>query len=486
MHSRALTLEKNSVILFCTEILFRVFAMILTLVVARKLGVSNFGLLEFAYTLAGTSLILCNTGLDDLTVRELAKRPNRAGLFLANMSFVRTLLYVPALMFCSLFIFFTSSNSQRMLVVILVFLVVVVQQHLFFCCSFFRAAERMVLEASVRIGLSFLLLLSGLIILLAGFGLNTLIVSRLVISVACLTMTIYWIKKYFRIQISRVKWRYLKIMGKMAASLVSFYVFVSVYLSFNVLFLNYWRGDSATGYYAAGFKLYTLFLVLAYGISTASLPTLSRNWVVSRTAFFDTFQRSVRYILLLAVALSVGTYFLADKAIDLLYGPEFTESVAVLQILGTGLFPAFLTNVFTVALISMKRDKIVLLGGVIGAAVCLASCILLIPRWALNGAAVALVIPLYAVLFFQAPFIFHECNMFRSLVTALKATFSAVLMAGGLLLAIRVHLPLGLIILVSVMLYASGLLLLKELKFREIKKTFEVAMSVGCSGILRR
>ena len=82
-------MEENAVILFSTEMLLRLFGMLLTIVVARKLGAADFGLLEFAYALAGTALIVLNPGLNDFTVRELAKRPARAGLLLFNMSVIR-------------------------------------------------------------------------------------------------------------------------------------------------------------------------------------------------------------------------------------------------------------------------------------------------------------------------------------------------------------------------------------------------------------
>ena len=254
------------------------------------------------------------------------------------------MLYIPALLFFIGYVVFNGSTFERVLVAVTVFFISAAQQHLLFECSFFRAVQEMWRESVIRVALAVLTLVTGLAVLYSGFGIVALVTSRLLVTILCFGLTFIWIRKGFRIANAKFDWRYVRVVAGMSGTLVVFYAFVSVYTSFNVLFLNGIKGDSATGYYAAAFKFYSLLLIIPYGIGAATLPALSSSWKLDDKGFLDQFRRSLRYLFGLALPLIVGVFFFSKNMIFGLFGEKYFDSVIILKVLALGVVPAFVSN----------------------------------------------------------------------------------------------------------------------------------------------
>lgn len=474
-------LEKNAIILVVTEVLVKALGLGLTIAVARMLGVEKFGLLAFAYALSGIFLVLPRFGFDQLTVRELARRPSRASRFLVNISAVKGLLYLPMAGFCALMALQGPHAEGRLFVVLVVFLVAAAQQHLLFSCSFFRAIEKMEREALVRLILAVLSLVTGLAVLLAGFEIKALVVSRLAVSLLCLGLAILFIKKDLGVSLEKVSWRYAKRLVKMSAPLAIFFILVMVYGSLNMVILGFIKGDIATGYYSAAYTLFMLFFVVPGAVAGASLPALSKYWKESHQAFVQTYQKSVRYLLLLGIPLAVGAFLLGEKAIILFFGIEYLPSVAVIKVLVLALVPDFLNSIMAPTLISMNRERSVVIAGIIGAVLALGSSLILIPRWAAVGAAASLFITVCAVFCFQFFVLLRQMPIIGPLRTAARAALAAGLMAVGLVWLTKANTALPLQVGFSALLYTGCLLALGEVRTQEVKKAWKVLRELGKS-----
>ena len=78
MNKRGNSVERNAVILFFAEVMPQALGLGVTILIARMLGVENYGLLSFAYSLSTILLVVPKFGFDQLAVREIARRPSRA------------------------------------------------------------------------------------------------------------------------------------------------------------------------------------------------------------------------------------------------------------------------------------------------------------------------------------------------------------------------------------------------------------------------
>ena len=479
-------IERNAIILVVTDVLVKALGLGLTMVVARMLGVEKFGLIAFAYALSAICLVLPDFGFDKLTVRELARRPSRASQLLVNISAVKVALYVPMAGFCALMIFLASRAEDRLFVVLVVFMVAATQQHLFFACSFFRAMQKMQLEALVRIILAVLSLVTGLAVLMAGYGIKSLVVSRVPVSLFCLGLAILFIRRYLGVSLVKPSWRYAKTFVRMSAPLAIFYIFVMAYGSINLTILGFIKGDLATGYYSAAFKIITLFFYIPAGVAGAALPALSKSWKKSILSFNQVYQRSIRYLLVLAIPLAVGVFILGERAIILLFGRDYLQSVAVIRVLALCFLPDFLNYIMSVTLISMNREKAAVVAALAGTFVALLSSFIFIPRWGAVGAAASLVVSLSAVFFFQLCALFRQFRLIATFVTGARAAVAGGLMGLGLVWFNAIGMPLLLLVGLSIIVYSGALLLLGELKFQEVKHGYEFLRDLGKSLFVSR
>ncbi len=272
----------------------------------------------------------------------------------------------------------------------------------------------------------------------------------------------------------------------MSAPLAIFYILVMIYGSLNIVILGFIKGDIATGYFSAAHKIIILFFVVPGAVAGASLPALSKSWKDSHQVFDQAYQKSVRYLLLLAIPLAVGTFILGESAIILLFGRDYLPSVAVIKVLALSLLPNFLNYIMSATLISMNRQKEVVLAALIGAIVALVSCFILIPRWGAVGAAAALVVSFSAVFFFQFGALFRHFRVIATFVTGARAAVAGGLMGLGLIWFTTLGIPLPLLVFLSVFVYSGALLLLREMKFHEVKLGYELVRDLGKSLFISR
>jgi O-antigen/teichoic acid export membrane protein len=448
--------------------------MVLTLAVARMLGVEQFGLLAFGYALSEVCLVLPAFGFDTLTVREVARRPRRASRFLVDVSAVKVAMYIPMAGVCALIVALTSRPPGTVFVFLGIFIVAAAYQHLVFACCLFRAMQRMEREAVARLVLASLLLVTGLAVLVAGYGLGLLVVSRIAVSFACLAGTVLFLRKDLELTVVRPSWRFARTLVRMSAPLAMFSVLVMVYASLNLVLLGVMKGDAEAGYYSAAFKIIAVLLYVPASIVGAALPALSEAWKKDGVAFGQLLQRCVRYLLVLAVPISVGTVLVGERAIVLFFGREYLPSAVVITVLALCLVPDFLNYCMSAALIAMNRQKSAVIAALTGGTVTLGSCFLLIPRWGAVGAAASLAASMTVVCGVQLRTLFNELSVTSLLVTASRAAMAAGVMGAGLIAFGRAGVPLAPLVGGAVVLYGGSLWVLGEVKAQEVMQGYRV------------
>lgn len=479
-------IERNAIILFLTEVLIKVLGLGLSVAIARILGVEKFGLLGFAYSLSSIWLLLPAFGFNRLTVRELARRPIRASRFLTNISAIKGALILPIAGFCVLTTLLTPQGEGKLFVVFIVFLVVALQQHILFACSFFRAMQKMEWEALVRLILAGLIFLSGLAVLFLGFGIKTLMVSRLALAFICLVWAFILIKEKFAVSLFKASWRYSKVLLKMSFRLAILDTLGQTYGLLNLVILGFIKGDMAVGYYSAAFGITAPFYMLPVSVVGASFPVISKYWDESSMAFHSIYRKCMRYILILAIPLAVGIFLLGEKTIILLYGRDYLPSVAVIRILAVCLVPDFLNYIQSTILVSMNREKTAVTGAAVGAVVGLGCCIIFIPRWGAVGAAFAWLVSESAVFLCQFLALYGELRTSQPVITAVRACLAAALM--GLILAefLRIGVALPFLVSLSVLIYFVSLLILREIRFNELIRGYQFLRNLDISVIEKK
>ncbi len=155
----------------------------------------------------------------------------------------------------------------------------------------------------------------------------------------------------------------------------------------DLFFLRVYHASSTVGHYAAAYTLISFLLNLGFAYGQSLLPTLSRLADgESRGALYST---AMAHVFAAGFPVALGGSLLAGSIMEFFFGEPYLPSAPALAILLWSIPVAFLRNVPQTALVVAGRQDQVLRTVVVAAAVNLPLNLLLIPRWAMLGAAVA-------------------------------------------------------------------------------------------------
>jgi len=170
----------------------------------------------------------------------------------------------------------------------------------------------------------------------------------------------------------------------------------SVYAWIGAVMLSRMKGDEAVGLYSAAYRLVYMLQVVPLAYFSAVFPSMSRFHVTSKEFLRFTYERSLKYMLIIGVPIGVGTTVLAGKIILLIFGGEYYQSIILLQILGWSVAFLFLNGVFGSLFQSINRQMIATATTAATTALYVVLNIILIPRYGATGASIALVTAAFA------------------------------------------------------------------------------------------
>jgi PST family polysaccharide transporter len=192
-----------------------------------------------------------------------------------------------------------------------------------------------------------------------------------------------------RLALANVNWEELRRLLARAAPLLVASLAVLVYMYADVIMLNIMRGSEDAGFYAGAVRISEIAYILPLAIVGSMNPTIIEVQRTNPAAHAQLVRALIRGTVLIMLALSVAGVVLADAAVNLLLGPAYSNSVAVLRI-HIWTLPFVAAGMITSALlINDHAERVVLLTTSLGALLNVGLNFLLIPRFGGPGCAVA-------------------------------------------------------------------------------------------------
>lgn len=178
---------------------------------------------------------------------------------------------------------------------------------------------------------------------------------------------------------------------------------ISLYKMMDKIMLGKMCNMSQVGYYENVEKVMQIPLALIGSLGTVMLPKMSNLIANDKGHEVDRIiEKSIIFVMVISSALSFGIMGVADSFVPWFYGEEFYPCVALFRILMPScLFVAFANVIRTQFLIPNKKDSIYIFSVFLGAAVNLFINLILIPKYASNGAAIGTLCAEAAVCIYQ-------------------------------------------------------------------------------------
>lgn len=233
-------------------------------------------------------------------------------------------------------------------------------------------------------------ILSSLLALYFGYGVTSLIIIYASFSYISLFINFFLLKQYVHKPHLEFDFSFF---SNMLHELKYFAGTTGLNMLFSqseVIILSLIGGETQVGFYSASLKLVTIWTMLPTSYATALFPVMSATFQESREKAIDIQNRSLKYLLALAIPLAVGIFLTADVVISIFYGPGFNESISTLRILAWYLPLAFCNMVLYRMLYVRGDQHIVFRVQFVSEIFQVLLAIVLIPERGSNGAAWAL------------------------------------------------------------------------------------------------
>lgn len=206
-----------------------------------------------------------------------------------------------------------------------------------------------------------------------------------------LLAALYLCHRYFSIFKGRINLSLNKKLFAYGLPLIGYELLWSAFSYGDRVQINYFLGTEALGYYAAASNLCIYIqTVLVVSLATAITPMYMDRWEnEGREATENFLTIALRYYLLLAIPVAIGVIAIGEDLITFLAGDKYAEAHRVIPFILAGMLIDGTTAITAAGLKIEKRTKLMMI--IIASVVVLNFClnIVLIPRFGIEGAAVA-------------------------------------------------------------------------------------------------
>ena len=376
-------------------------AVIVSVILARKLGPDRFGLYSLVLTIVGFSYLIARLGINETVRRYAAELDGRGERKLVGIVAGRSLrigLVSSILAAVTLFAvaaplarFFQHDELRAYLLVGALSLVPTMAVGVL--SNVLKGLQRYRYLLAVNLVTSPLWVVACAAALWRGGGIVVLLVLGIAVDLVYVGVVGWWIARELGI-----RWRE-RLPDALHRRVVRYNTALAVLLLLNavvwqrseIVFLGHFRGANEVAFYSLPFGLTDrLTWLLPGAILGVLLPGLTYAQGSADSARFTAmFSDALRYLAMITFPITLFGVSVAPFVIRILYGARFEAADVVLQILLVAVFFGVLGQASSSALLSLEGQGWLLKTGAVAAAASIAFDLLLIPRYGAVGAAVA-------------------------------------------------------------------------------------------------
>jgi len=463
-------IARNTSYLTLALILQKIISFTYFTLLARYVGPVSLGKYYFAISFTTIFAIFIDLGLGNVLIREVAKKADDAGRWLANVLALKIPLALISLItvFILINVLGYDSLTKNLVYVSSICMVLDSFTNTFF--AVIRGFHNLKYESSASIIFQLIVLIVGYSALLLGGGLIIAMIALALASSFNFLYSLLVLKNKIKVNIKLI-WdtpfiRKILILGWPFAM---YAIFQRLYTYLDSVLLSILAGDLQVGLYQVAFKIIFALQFLPMAFVASLYPAMSTYWQNNREQLVVSFTRALNYLLIISLPIIVGTFILGNKII-LLFKDGYGEALWPLRISIIALFFIFINFPIGSLLNACDRQKKNTLNMGIVMIVSLILNLLLIPHWQALGASITVLITnaLMTILGFIwvkqiIPYHFkHNFSIF------LKVIFSSLIM--GLIVFLgKNYINIFIITFLGAIVYFLCLFVFRALKIEDIK-----------------
>lgn len=328
------TVIKNAFWLSFSQIASRGIRALIIIYAARLLGTAEYGVFSYALGLAGFFTLFADIGLGPILTREASQKPEKASLYFSTAFWIKMIL----LIFTALAVIFISPYFSKIegakTIIPFVALLVVFDNIRDFSIAFFRAKERMELEAFVTLLTNISIAIFGFIILSYSKTAGTITLSYISSAGLGALGAVFILRDEFIHIITNFRRELVRPIFSSAWTMAILGLFGTFMTNIDVVILGWLRTASDIGLYSAGQRIVQVLYTLPVIFASSTFPALARSIGKNDTVQTrNIMERTMAIIFFVAMPLVVGGIILGKPIIAFVFGANYLPGTLAFQIL---------------------------------------------------------------------------------------------------------------------------------------------------------
>lgn len=441
----------------------------ITIYAARILGASEYGIFSYILGFVGFFTIFADVGISSILMREISQKPDEEDRYFSTLFRIK----IGLLLFTTFLLIFIAPYFAKIkgatLIIPFIALLVIFDGLRDFITAYFKAKEKMELEAIVMIGMSAATVIFGFAALYISPTHQALIAAYILSSLCGFLISFSFLKKSFKKIIGNFSKDILPSVAKSAWPIAAGGMVASFMFNVDVIMLGWWRMPSEVGLYSAAQKIVGLIYIAPGLIAGAVFPLYSRLVRDNETEKLKLLtSKTMTFLFLIAVPIVVGSVIISEDIMSFVFGGEYASANIAFAVLMSSIFAVYPLTVLNVFVFAHDEHKKLLSYSVIASLSNVALNALLIPRYGIIGAAAATALSNFLYTLFVWKFA-KKLNYFTVLPRIFKIVIAAAIMGIFTFFAAKSGINAIVNIIFSGTVYFASLYLLKEETIEEIK-----------------
>jgi O-antigen/teichoic acid export membrane protein len=382
-------IAKNFSWLLVGNVLSGLFNFVAIVYIARILGAASFGLFNFAQAFLAYLVLLVDSGLSALGMREVARGRDRPGAISLNILTIRLLISGMIYLIAIFILYIIPISFEVRWLFLATFLFVFYRA--FSPEWIFQGLERMEYMATLKV--LYVLISLALFIIFVKSPHDLIRVPLIQFACGLAVASVFILILFRRIISFDIKFLdpagwpgyFLRAMP-LGASMIM----IQIYNNLDTIMLGFMDKAAVVGYYNAAYKIFYVFVGVFSTWQAPAIPISAKQAGENRSKEINFIEKYLRLTLMAAWPITVLITIASPLIIRLFFGGEYLPASQALQILIWS-FMFFVVSITygNLILINTERSweymRIVAAGALINVVL----NFLLIPRFSLNGAAAA-------------------------------------------------------------------------------------------------
>jgi O-antigen/teichoic acid export membrane protein len=385
-------IAKNTVAIAISSVITLFLSIFFTAAFARYLGVETYGLFAFAASFVALFGLFFDLGLNALIVREVGRHKEKISFYFGNTFVIEIIVSSLLIILIYCFAYLLGYPGETLLIVLLSAIFLAFEMFVQLIFSTFNAYERREYEALINIVAKFIYVLFGFIGIYFQLPLFEIVILfifssgiKYIISYYTLVRNVY--KPKIKVDIN--SWLPLI---KLAFPFALGGFLGIVYFNVDMTLLSLLQGNEAVAYYSVAYSFISMVMIIPSSLVLTIWPLLSRLFIQSKDSLIKAYSKMTQYLLMLAVPISIGMFFISDILIMTIFGDKYANSIIPLKILVWVIIFHFITYNCGTTLNAVDKQILSSIGLMSSLFINILLNLILIPQYGYIGASIVTIV----------------------------------------------------------------------------------------------